>query len=285
MEAAVKTASSLKRTMIIVAFAHMAIFLASVLAMQHYVKKEPPVTRLIVNTVTAPVTPLPMPVTPLELLPQEAPAAQKVITPEPEVTEEIAPAPVQEVVTPPRLEKPPPVQEVKKEAPKPVKKSEVKKTEVKKSEAQAPKKEKAQEKKPVETTKKTPNIDNRLLQELQKELKELKALDAPISSAEKITLPQLSAKPPAGFGSLAAEEDYVDKLKAHLQASLKLPDVGEVTMGLTLAAGGTVAGVEIVKKTSAVNERYVLEQVPTLIFPAWGKGDETRYFPVTLRSK
>lgn len=286
MEAAVKTASALKRMMIIVSFAHLAIFLASVCTMQRYVQE--PAKRLVVNTVTAPSMPLSVSTALPEMLPQEVPVVEEVIIQEPVVAEE--PAAIQEPAKAPPVQEPPPVQEIKQpQVPKVVKKPEVKKPEVKKSETKTVKKETVTPKKPVETNKKTPSIDNKLLQELQKELKELKALDAPLSSTEKITptLPTLSAKlkPPAAFNSLPTEEDYVDKLRAHLQASLKLPDVGEVTMGLTLAAGGTVAAVEIVKKTSAVNERYVLEQVPNLTFPSWGKGDETRYFPVTLRSK
>lgn len=197
---------------------------------------------------------------------------------EPLKSEESTPVPVAPVKEIPKQ----PVKKI-------VKKPDPKPTTEPKTEVQLAKKE-VKKTLPVET-KKSPSLDKKTLQELQKGLEDAQALDTQESATTSphlspLSLPKLSNKVPvAGMVSAQVEEDYVSQLKVYLQSSLRLPDVGEVTIGLRLTAQGKVVGIDVLKKTSTLNEQYVLDHIPALSFPAWGKGSEEKYFPVTLRSK
>lgn len=246
--------------------------------------KENPSRRIIVHTVVAPV-PARAALAPQVISTQELVAVQET-PPPPPVSQETIQEPVKPVDSP--------VKKVQSEAKQPAKAPKVqtvkKEKEVKKDKPE-PKKEvekKPAETKPVESKKTAPTIDQKTLKALQQELQDARSLDKElpvITAAPKLAeRPQLTQAAVSGLSGVA-EEDYISQLKQHLQNSLRLPDVGEITIGLRLTAQGRVVGMEILKKTSALNEKYVLEQVPQMIFPAWGRGVEEKYFPLTLRSK
>lgn len=273
-------ALSLQQSAILVAVMHAFILMGTVWQMEQPIRSLP--MRLVVRAVSLP-EPVFSPVPPVVLAvtsPQEALPIQELPIQEPPVEE--AP-PVQETVETVAPPKEAAVQQVRKV----VKQEQAKKSN--KTQSTSTKKEKVAEKKPVENKKSTPSVDQKVLRELQQKLHDAKALDkeVPVVPKPAPVLPQLSGVGSVSSGStgMQAEEDYTVKLTQHLQDSLRLPDVGEVTIGLRLSAQGKVVGIDVIKKTSALNERYVLDQVPQLVFPAWGKGSEERYFPVTLRSK
>lgn len=294
MYAVALKAPSLGRITLIVTAIHFLILVGSMWQIDQTIQPSP--TRLVVHTViSSPSSVLsPTRVSPVSLhepLPLQEIALQEV----PAVQEEERLRPKHEAPKSEASKKVPvvPVKEVPKQpVPKAVKKPDLKlKTEAK-TEVKPPKKEleKKSTPNPVES-KKGPSLDKKMLQELRKGLQDAHALDTQAPVTAPSTLSPLSLSQPSSNASVAgvlsaqAEEDYISQLKGYLQSSLRLPDVGEVTIGLRLTAQGRVVEIDVLKTTSKLNEQYVLDHVPILSFPAWGKGAEEKYFPVTLRSK
>ncbi len=85
--------------------------------------------------------------------------------------------------------------------------------------------------------------------------------------------------------SAAQDQGYYLKLAACLRQSLRLPDIGDVKIYLSLDCKGSVVQVNIVYSENENNRRYVEKVLPTVAFPPFGRSlsDEKKHtFTITL---
>ncbi len=80
------------------------------------------------------------------------------------------------------------------------------------------------------------------------------------------------------------EMRYRDELVGRLKLQLRLPEVGDVKVKLTLERSGKVAKVVIVSAESAVNRKYLEKELPLITFQAFGSfsSDAQYTFALTL---
>lgn len=93
--------------------------------------------------------------------------------------------------------------------------------------------------------------------------------------------PTISGEASSGETSLSYEEE----LSARLKILLKLPEMGEVRVALTLNRQGVVTKLEIISSKSSLNKKAVETHLPPIHFPPFGKaypGESTHTFTLTL---
>lgn len=99
---------------------------------------------------------------------------------------------------------------------------------------------------------------------------------APLQSLELITNEPISEN----------EIAYRDELAHYLKALLRLPEIGEINLKLTIALDGTIKTVEILSSESTSNRKYVEKTLPQHTMPALGKqfGNVDSYtFTITMK--
>lgn len=93
--------------------------------------------------------------------------------------------------------------------------------------------------------------------------------------------PAISGEVSSGAASLSYEEE----LSARLKILLKLPEMGDVRVALTLNRQGVVTKLEILSSVSMLNKKAVETHLPPIQFPSFGKaypGETTHTFTLTL---
>lgn len=83
----------------------------------------------------------------------------------------------------------------------------------------------------------------------------------------------------------AEDKGYYGALAARLRAGLRLPELGEVRIRLTLNRAGRVVKVETLNAESEYNKQHVEKMLPKLQFPPFGKnfGNASQHtFTITL---
>lgn len=86
----------------------------------------------------------------------------------------------------------------------------------------------------------------------------------------------------------AVEISYRDEIASRLKLALKLPEMGEVKLKLTLNRSGSVTNVEIIHSASKANKTYIQSKLPTMKFPAFGNnfGNSPSYtFTIALSNE
>lgn len=257
----------------------------------------------------APAQAKPVPINepiPKESVPKEVPKPKKeVVKKAPEQKKEIIAKPTTQTIPKPVDKKPskPPVTkpaivnkstDIKKESATSVKKNEVK------SNAAAPKSVAATPSKSVSKTIEQPawTIEQeKLWSTLQQNIA---SLDSTSSKKNTNSTAHETAKQIANLnvdGSprvqsqkdlIGAELSYKDELVRRLKLLLKLPELGEIKMQLTIDRDGTVAKLVVLQTESQKNRNYVETTLPTLHLPAFGDRfkDKNQYtFPVTLSNE
>ncbi len=79
--------------------------------------------------------------------------------------------------------------------------------------------------------------------------------------------------------------DYEEGLVSRLRILLKLPEMGDVRVALTLNRQGKVIKTEILSAANQVNKRAIETQLPAIQFPPFGQafpGENTHTFTITL---
>lgn len=79
--------------------------------------------------------------------------------------------------------------------------------------------------------------------------------------------------------------EYEEELIARLKILLKLPEMGDVKVTLTLNRQGKVVKTEIISAANLMNRKAIEAQLPTIQFPPFGKtfvGENTHTFTITL---
>lgn len=66
---------------------------------------------------------------------------------------------------------------------------------------------------------------------------------------------------------LPAEIPYEELLTSFLQNHMRFPEKGDVKVKISVGPEGKIALLEIVKASSKINEKYVVETLPTLLLP------------------
>lgn len=92
-----------------------------------------------------------------------------------------------------------------------------------------------------------------------------------------------------GASSLnSTEVSYSNELAGHLKRLLRLPEIGDIKIKLTLDRSGKVYKMEVVSSESAANRRYIEKTLPGLSFPAFGTNFESMAnytFAITLSNE
>ncbi len=178
--------------------------------------------------------------------------------PEPKVEPKVEPKPIAKPTPKPAV----------KETPKPVAKPVVKETPKKptKSPAKEP---------PKETAKAPPKPDperEKLLAAIRKNLEGVSTKEkAPTAATNQPAVRTLSTATTAAEQA-AITAAYISSLVDSLKAQLRLPDVGDVEVELTLAKSGKVLKLKVVSTKSERNRQYIENALPSLRFTAF-EGD------------
>lgn len=117
--------------------------------------------------------------------------------------------------------------------------------------------------------------------------KSLDTIDSSLNQHNPIVLKNLKQLP-LSSESLFFEMNYQEKLTAHLQHLLTLPEKGDVKIKLSLKRNGRLEGLEILAFSKVSNRDYVKNTLPTLTFPPFGsqfKGENVHSFSITLTSE
>lgn len=178
----------------------------------------------------------------------------------------VQPAPVKPRPTPPASTKSPAQNTAKKPTPSP---------QIKPPSKPTPKKEPAIADKKISTkppqpqTKTPPPSRAKISDALKKELQEsLAKLDTPILAAPKSAPPIRPHSLQIDAPDLSTtQSQYIEQLTAILHNALKLPEIGEVKIQLTLHHDGTVAKLVVLKAASTKNKTYLEMHLPHLICP------------------
>ncbi|MGK5594606.1 MAG: hypothetical protein ACSNEK_04525 [Parachlamydiaceae bacterium] len=153
-------------------------------------------------------------------------------------------------------------------------------------------------KKPDAHTKKTNNIDKKVA--LKKELiaQAQASLNKVDSKAKSEPLPGLSSEPSSPIQSFSAtiscqseevssvELSYREELANRLKLLLRLPEMGEINVKLTIQKNGTIKHLEILSSESLLNRKYVEKTLLQHTMPSLGKqfGHVEDYtFTITMR--
>lgn len=223
---------------------------------------------------------------------QKKPEPKKEIPPEKPKPPEPKKAPPKE--PPKKVEKKPAPPKKKEEPPKPKPKVEVKKpTEVDKAVLE-------QKKKQEEEAAAKKKLQSELLSKAQERIAKIstsrdkttadrgKSVD--LSSVPKgiVSLHVEDLNTPSGVSMSAHEISYRDEIAGRMKLMLRLPEVGDVKIKLTLDKSGNVVKVVIVNSESAANKTYVEKNVSTMSFPPFGSnfGNENQHtFSITLSNE
>lgn len=200
-------------------------------------------------------------------------------------------APKKAVITVPKTVSKPIIEEVKSVQPKKIEtvQESVKKIVPKKKsknfqkKTEKPKTQVAKEK--VKPAKKDLN-KKKLLSQAQESIAKIEAASAKIGTVE-LKLPELRQAPLASDELSEGTVGYRDELANRLQLMLKMPEVGQVKIKLTLGRSGNFMKLTIVSSESNANRKYIEKALPTLIFPSFGSqmGHVENYtFSITLNS-
>lgn len=109
------------------------------------------------------------------------------------------------------------------------------------------------------------------------------ALDAIKSKLAAIPSSTVPAEVKAEVGEQAY--GYEEELVTRLKILLKLPEMGDVKVSLTLNRQGKVVKTEILSSASALNRKAVETHLPAIQFPSFGQafaGENTHTFILTL---
>ena len=137
--------------------------------------------------------------------------------------------------------------------------------------------------KPAKTVKKQ-SAGSSVLQEIAKNLQELKDEKPAPSKSNQIVIPTLQKTAPI---AQEVEWNEGEKLVAYLQNMLDLPEMGEVKMVLVLTGSGRLVSCEIIEAQSKKNGEFLKKQLPELAFPCFNplaKADEIFQFTVTFKN-
>jgi len=231
------------------------------------------------------------PKSPAKVLPKQVEVPTPVLEHEPEA------APVQEE---PKLEPKVEPKEVPKVEvqPKPVAKTKVEKkkpTPIKKPVQKVVEKPKPQATKEKPKPSALDAKKKKLLAQAQESIAKIDRSSAKISAGKYSKIPELKTPTIAlleGNGTIHSamtdgEIGYRDELASRLKLLLKLPEVGQVKVKLTLNRVGKFVKLVVVSSESAANRKYIEKTLPTLTFPSFGNqfGNVEEYaFSITLSS-
>lgn len=143
-----------------------------------------------------------------------------------------------------------------------------------------------------EVAKPEPKVDKRreeLLAQVRKQLEKVEDVgsQAASSSSSAPAVRQVKELDPSVRVS-ASEAAYASTLIQTLRTQLRLPDVGDVEVRLTLASDGRVLKLEILDSQSERNRRYIEQSIPNLSFaPFDGRfgGAASHDFSLTLANE
>lgn len=112
------------------------------------------------------------------------------------------------------------------------------------------------------------------LKEIEERIAKIEAKNDRMLPKSELTVPAavaLSSSAPLQIASDFAISDPSDDpasfLVGYLQASLELPDVGEVQIELTLRKDGSIEKIKVVRAESEKNKKYLEEHLAKLVFP------------------
>jgi colicin import membrane protein len=71
-------------------------------------------------------------------------------------------------------------------------------------------------------------------------------------------------------GISGKERSYREEIGQRLKRALRLPDLGQVKIKLTLSRSGKVLQVQILSSESEKNKQYIERTIPSLVFPSFG---------------
>lgn len=220
------------------------------------------------------VEPLPEPIP--EKLPEKIhePLVQEVVKPKPAPP---PPKPIAKKVTPKKTPPPP----VAKQKPAPKKMTEKAKSQIAKV-----------VKKPAEIDKKK----QALLAKAQESIAKIQASRDKIGSSKaskrsELKVPQFRSTALIADAAVetmsSGEIGYRDELASRLQLTLKMPEVGQVKLKLTLNRQGKFVKLSVLAAESQANRKYIEVTLPSLNFPPFGNqfGNVEEYtFSITLNS-
>ncbi|MBM3198027.1 MAG: hypothetical protein FJZ58_02070 [Chlamydiae bacterium] len=78
------------------------------------------------------------------------------------------------------------------------------------------------------------------------------------------------------------EDAYIASLTAYLQDQLQLPDVGEVTVQMTISVEGKVESMKVLSSESMKNKKRIEERLPKLSLPPVKRSSHSQTFIITF---
>jgi outer membrane biosynthesis protein TonB len=140
----------------------------------------------------------------------------------------------------------------------------------------APKKLPDPKKEKTLQVKKQKSAKEEVLKELEERIAKIEAkndrmpLKPELAVPSSITLSSqtaLQAPKAVADYDLRGDDEFIGSLISYLQGQLKLPDVGEVQIQLTLRKDGRVETMKVIKASSEKNRKYLEENLSGLSFP------------------
>jgi len=149
----------------------------------------------------------------------------------------------------------------------------------------APKPAPVPKKKTQPVVKQETNI-NRKKELLQKAQRNMAKISRQSVNKTEIAMPQIIENNQTGIA--VDDNGYYQTLAQYLKRTLRLPEIGEVKIKLTLDRTGKFINVIIDHSENASNSAYVKKTLPNLKFPAFDSNfkDQNQYtFPITLSNE